>query len=330
MMREQFIIGVDLGGTNVVVGAMPVDGSREIAMRSLATRADLGATGVVDRIATLIEDVILDVRKETGAERESIIGVGIGSPGPLDRERGVVIVTPNLGWRNYPLRDEISKRVGLRATLDNDANCATLGEWWCGAAKGGRNVLGMTIGTGIGGGLILDGRLYHGASDAAGEIGHTSIDSTGRRCKCGNYGCLEAYCSGPAIAERAREAIESEESPAMLAMAHGDPSRITAQIVYEAAKQGDLIAREVVRETARFLGTGVSNLINIFNPDTVVLAGGVTQAGDALMTPLWAEVRRRAFKPAVDACRIVLGSLPVSAGVAGAVATFKMQVLGSI
>ena len=116
----------------------------------------------------------------------------------------------------------------------------------------------------------------------------------------------------------------------MLAMAHGDPAHITAQIVYEAAKQGDLIAREVVRETARFLGTGVSNLINIFNPDTVVLAGGVTQAGDALMMPLWAEVRRRAFKPAVDACRIVLGTLPVSAGVAGAVATFKMQVLGSI
>jgi glucokinase len=330
MTREQFIIGVDLGGTNVVVGAMPVDGSREIAMRTLPTRAELGATGVVDRIAALIENVILDVHKETGAEREDILGVGIGSPGPLDRELGMVIITPNLGWRDYPLRDEISKRVGLRATLDNDANCATLGEWWCGAAKGGRNVVGMTIGTGIGGGLILDGRLYHGASDAAGEIGHTSIDSTGRRCKCGNYGCLEAYCSGPAIAERAREAIESEESPAMLALVNGDPSRITAQVVYEAAKQGDLIAREVVRETARFLGTGVSNLINIFNPDTVVLAGGVTQAGDALMTPLWAEVRRRAFKPAVDACRIVLGSLPVSAGVAGAVATFKMQVLGSI
>jgi glucokinase len=162
----------------------------------------------------------------------------------------------------------------------------------------------MTIGTGIGGGLILDGRLYHGASDAAGEIGHTSIDSTGRRCKCGNYGCLEAYCSGPAIAERAREAIESEDSPVIMAMVGNDPSRLTAHMVYEAAKQGDLVAREVVRDTARFLGAGLSNLINIFNPDTVVLAGGVTQAGDALMIPLRAEVRRRAFKPAVDACQI--------------------------
>lgn len=330
MKREQFIIGVDLGGTNVVVGAMPVDGSREIGMRTLPTRADMGAAGVADRIAAMIENVILDVRRQTGAERDDILGVGIGSPGPLDRERGIVIITPNLGWRNYPLRDEVANRVNLRATLDNDANCATLGEWWCGAAKGGRNVVGLTIGTGIGGGLILDGRLYHGASDAAGEIGHTSIDSTGRRCKCGNYGCLEAYCGGPAIADRAREAIESEESPILMSLVDNDPSRITAHIVYEAAKQGDLVAREVVRDTARFLGAGLSNLINIFNPDTVVLAGGVTQAGDALFTPLRAEIKRRAFKPAVEACRIVPGSLPVSAGVVGAVATFKMQVLGSI
>jgi glucokinase len=330
MTREQFIVGVDLGGTNIVVGAMPVDGSRELGMRTLPTHAEMGALGVVERIAAMIENVILDVRRETGAERDDILGVGIGSPGPLDRERGVVIVTPNLGWRDYPLREEVSRRVGLQATLDNDANCATLGEWWCGAARGGRNVIGMTIGTGIGGGLILDGRLYHGASDVAGEIGHTSIDSTGRRCKCGNYGCLEAYCSGPAIAERAREAIESEESDIIMEMVQGDTSRINAHVVYEAAKQGDLVAREVVRDTARFLGAGLSNLLNIFNPDTVVLAGGVTQAGDALFIPLRAEVRRRAFKPAVQACKIVPGALPVSAGVVGAVATFKQQVLGSI
>lgn len=330
MTREQFIVGVDLGGTNIVVGAMPVDGSREIGMRTLPTRSDMGAEGVVDRIAAMIENVILEVQRQTGAERDDVLGVGIGSPGPLDRERGVVIVTPNLGWRDYPLRDEVSNRVGLRATLDNDANCATLGEWWCGAARGGRNVVGMTLGTGIGGGLILDGRLYHGAADAAGEIGHTSIESNGRRCKCGNYGCLEAYCSGPAIAERAREAMESEQSPMITALVNGDMSRLTAHVVYEAARHGDPVARGVVRDTARFLGTGISNLINIFNPDTVVLAGGVTQAGEALMDPLCAEVKRRAFKPAVDACRIVLGQLPVSAGVVGAVATFKQQVLGSI
>jgi glucokinase len=172
--------------------------------------------------------------------------------------------------------------------------------------------------------------LYHGVSDAAGEIGHTSIESNGRRCKCGNYGCLEAYCSGPAIAERAREALESDPSPTIDTLVDGDLSRLTAHIVYEAARRGDTVAREVVRDTARFLGTGLSNLINIFNPDTVVLAGGVTQAGEALMLPLQAEVKRRAFKTAVDSCRIVLGSLPMSAGVVGAVATFKERVLGSL
>ena len=329
-VREQFIVGIDLGGTNIAAGAMPTDGTREIAMRMTSTKAHEGADAVMDRIAAMIEDVIAQTSAETGAERSDFLGVGIGSPGPLDRARGVVIVTPNLGWRDFPLRDEVSKRVNLPATLDNDANCATLGEWWCGAAKGGRNVVGLTIGTGIGGGLILDGKLYHGASDAAGEIGHTTIDSTGRRCKCGNYGCLEAYASGTAIAARAREVLEGDEESMMLGMVDGDLSRLTAATVFEASKKGDAVALEVVRDTAHFLGVGVSNLINIFNPDTFVIEGGVTQAGDLLFDPLRAEVRRRAFKPSVDACRIVPGALPLSAGVVGAVATFRAQTLGDL
>jgi glucokinase len=329
--KERYIVGVDLGGTNIVAGAMPVDGSREIAMNTTQTLAEGGAGAVVDRIAAMIDTVIAQTMAETGASRSAFIGVGIGSPGPLNREKGIVIVTPNLGWKNFPLRDEISSRVKMDATLDNDANCATLGEFWCGAAKGGRDVIGITLGTGIGGGLILQGKLFHGASDVAGEIGHTTIDSTGRRCKCGNYGCLEAYASGPAIAERAREALRGDESESILvSMVDGDARRITAATVYEAAKRGDLTAREVVRETARFLGAGVANLLNIFNPDTVVLAGGVTQAGDALFLPLRAEVKRRAFKPAVQACRIVPGALPLSAGVVGAIAAFKQQKLGEL
>jgi glucokinase len=328
--RQRYIVGLDLGGTNIVAGAMPEDGSREIAVRSAPTRADQGAESVVDRIARMIDTVVAETIAETGAKRADFAGVGIGSPGPLDRERGIVIVTPNLGWRNFPLRDEVSNRVGLPATLDNDANCATLGEWWCGAAKGARHVVGMTIGTGIGGGLILDGRLFHGASDVAGEIGHTTIDSTGRRCKCGNYGCLEAYASGPAIAERAREALAGGEPSILTALVEDDLTRITAQLVYEAAKKDDDVARQVVRETANFLGAGVANLLNIFNPDVVVIAGGVTQAGEPLFEPLRAEVRRRAFRPAVEACRILPGTLKGSAGVVGAVATFKQQVLDGV
>lgn len=322
---ERYIIGVDLGGTNIVIGAMPTDGSRQLAVHSIPTRADLGADGVVARIAELIEQVIAETCEATGTTRASFLGVGIGSPGPLDRERGLVIFTPNLGWRDFPLRDRVQDAVRLPATLDNDANCATLGEWWIGAAKGARHVVGLTIGTGIGGGLILDGRLYHGASDVAGEIGHTTIDSTGRRCGCGNYGCLEAYASGPAIAERARESLAGGESSVMTSLVNGDLSRLTAALVYAASKQGDELAIQVVRETARFLGAGIANLLNIFNPEVVVLAGGVTQAGDALFEPMRAEVRRRAFRPAVEACRIVPGELRGTAGVVGAVATFAQQ-----
>lgn len=322
---DRYILGVDLGGTNIVVGAMSADGKRKFGMHEIPTRAAMGADAVVERIVQMIERVAAETMAATGASRDALLGVGIGSPGPLDREQGIVIITPNLGWRDFPLRDRVSEAVGLPATLDNDANCATLGEWWLGAAKGGRNVVGLTIGTGIGGGLILDGRLYHGASDVAGEIGHTTIDSTGRRCGCGNYGCLEAYASGPAIAERAREALAGGEPSAMPALVGGDLSRLTAALVYQAAREGDRLALEVVRETARLLGAGVANLLNIFNPDVVVLAGGVTQAGDALFEPMRAEVRRRAFKPAVDACRIVPGALQGKAGVIGAIATFAQQ-----
>jgi glucokinase len=328
--RTRYIVGVDLGGTNIVVGVLSEDGREVHAVRSQPTLAEGGAETVVDRIVALIEGAIAETSRATGARREDFLGVGIGSPGPLDRERGIVIVTPNLGWRDYPLRDRISSQVGLPATLDNDANCATLGEWWLGAAKGARHVVGMTIGTGIGGGLILDGRLYHGASDVAGEIGHTTIDSTGRRCKCGNYGCLEAYASGPNIAERAREELLGGTTSILPTMVNGRLEEITAQTVYEAAQRGDALAREVVRDTARFLGAGIANLLNIFNPDVVVIAGGVTHAGEALFEPLRAEVKRRAFRPAVDACEIVPAALPGIAGVVGAVATFKQQQLGGV
>jgi glucokinase len=324
--RHRYIVGVDLGGTNIVAGAMLEDGSKQYGMRSIATSAELGAEGVADRIVGLVEGVILDTIAQTEAHRRDFIGIGVGAPGPLDRERGVVIVAPNLGWRDFPLLDRITEHLGMPATLDNDANCATVGEWWQGAARGGRNVVGMTIGTGIGGGLILDGQLFHGSSDVAGEIGHTTIDLNGRHCKCGNYGCLEAYASGPAIATRAREILVREETASLLpSLVGGQLERVTAQTVYDAAKQGDAVANEIVRDTARYLGAGVANLLNTFNADVVVIAGGVTQAGDTLFVPLQAEVRRRAFKPAVEAARIVPASRPATAGVVGAVATFRME-----
>ena len=325
---NQFIVGVDLGGTNIVVCAMSADGSRQYGLRSEPTAAHEGADGVIARMARMVNSAVSDTMREAGVLREAFLGVGVGAPGPLDREQGIVLVAPNLNWHNIPLRDRMTALTGLPAALDNDANCATYGEWWVGAARGARNVIGMTIGTGIGGGIILDGRLYHGSSDVAGEIGHTTINQTGRRCGCGNYGCLEAYASGTAIAERAREALSFDQQSILPEFVDGDVSKITAATVYAAAAQNDAVAIEIVRDTARFLGTGIANLLNVFNPDCVVIAGGVTQAGEALFVPLRQEVRRRAFKPAVDACRIVPGTLPGTAGVVGAVATFIAQYTG--
>jgi glucokinase len=325
-----YVLGVDLGGTNSVVGAIPDDGGEDVGLRLEDTPTAAGADAVVNTIVSMIEGVIEEAITLKGAKREDFVGVGIGAPGPLDRKNGVVIVAPNLGWRDFPLRDAVADRVEIPATLDNDANCATLGEWWRGAAQGTRNVVGLTIGTGIGGGIVLDGQLYHGASDVAGEIGHTTIDSTGRYCRCGNYGCLEAYASGPAIALRAREALERDEASVLHRMVNENLSTLTAATVYDAANNGDALALEVVRDTAKFLGTGVANLLNLLNPDVVVITGGVTRAGDRLFEPLRAEVKRRAFRPAVQACRIVPGKLAGTAGMVGAVATFRQQKLGAL
>ncbi|HKT59705.1 MAG TPA: ROK family protein [Gemmatimonadales bacterium] len=323
----RFVLGIDIGGTNLVVGSVSEDGSRIIATASEPTHAEAGAKDVLERLVNLADRAIAGTKKEVpGAE---ILGVGVGAPGPLDTKRGIVLLTPNLGWVNLPLRQIIHDRLGLPAALDNDANCAVLGEWWVGAARGARQAIGITIGTGIGGGLILDGKLYHGASDVAGEIGHTTIDTEGRRCKCGNYGCLEAYASGPNIAVRAVEEIEAGAVSRLPTLVGGDLSKITAQTVYQAAQDGDDLALEVVNDTARFLGVGIGNLLNVFNPEVVVVCGGVTAAGDHLFVPLRREAARRAFKPAVAACRIVPGELAGTAGVYGAAKAFLDQTLGA-
>jgi glucokinase len=316
----KFILGIDIGGTNLVAGCVSTDGARVEGLLSEPTRPEEGADGVIARILDVARRSMAGLAAAVpGAE---VDGVGIGAPGPLDTRRGIVLLTPNLGWVDMPLRDRVAKGLGLPAALDNDANCAVLGEHWRGAAQGTRQALGVTIGTGIGGGLILDGRLYHGASDCAGEIGHTTIEMNGRRCACGNYGCLEAYASGPAIARRAVEAVETGAESSLAEVLRRGPAAVTAQVVYDAATAGDSLAREVVQDTARFLGAGIANLVNVYNPEVVVVCGGVTQAGDSLFVPLRREVGRRAFRPAVEVCRILPGALPGTAGVVGAVRVF--------
>jgi glucokinase len=316
----RFALGIDIGGTNLVVGSVSEDGSQLVALRTEPTMAEAGADDIIIRLLRMARITIDETHRVVpGAE---FLGVGIGSPGPLDRTTGVVLLTPNLGWVNFPLRQRIAEGLGMDAALDNDANCAVLGEWWVGAAQDARLAVGLTLGTGIGGGIIIDGRLLHGVADAAGELGHTTIEANGRQCKCGNYGCLEAYASGPAIAQRAVEALDTGEPSALHSRVGGVLSAVTAQTVYEAAADGDAVAQEVVADTAKFLGAGVANLLNTFNPDVVVICGGVTRAGDSLFLPLRREVSRRAFRVTVNSCRIVPGALLGTAGVYGAARTF--------
>lgn len=318
-MGARFILGIDIGGTSFSIGSVTEDGKRVAVLLNEPTMAAAGADDVLTRIITLARRVVSET---LAAEPDAkFMGAGAGAPGPLDTQSGIVLLTPNLGWVNFPLRDRLAEGLDLPVVIDNDANCAVLGEWWMGAARGTRHAIGFTIGTGIGGGIIMNGRLYHGASDCAGEIGHTTIDSNGRRCACGNYGCLEAYASGPAIARRAADALEAGAESRLRALVGGNLAALTAETVYAAAYDGDELAREVVHDTAQFLGAGVANLVNIFNPEVVVICGGVRQAGDLLFLPLRREVARRAFKPAVAAVRIVPSELDTP-GVQGAARVF--------
>jgi glucokinase len=329
---KKWVVGVDLGGTNIVVGVLPIDATNAdiVALKSEPTDAERGAKYVVDKIVLLIEEARAEVVGKHGGTRADFAGIGIGAPGPLNRQTGTVIQSPNLGWRNFPLRDLIANAVNLPAVLDNDANCATYGEWWLGAGRNVDTLIGLTLGTGIGGGIVLHGEIFHGVSDAAGEIGHMTIEANGRKCPCGNYGCLEAYASGPAIARRAIEGLEAGVESLLTDLVGNKLEAITAATVYEAVVHGDTYANEVMRETAKFLGAGVANIVNIFNPDMIVISGGVTKAGDHLFVPLRAEVRRRAFKSALDACQITPAQLPGTAGVIGAAGVFKKDHFGVI
>lgn len=327
-MGRRHVLGVDIGGTNLVVAAVPEAGGAPTAIRSAQTQPERGPDAAVADIVAMAGEVLLEL-DDLDISRDDVLGVGIGCPGPLDLEGGIIISTPNLGWDGYPIRDRISDSLQLPASLDNDANCATYGEWWLGAGQGVSSLVGVTLGTGIGGGFILDGALVRGASGGAGEIGHMTIDFTGRRCACGNYGCLEAYASGPNIAARAREGLEAGYESMLTELVRGDLSLLTAATVYEALTLGDEYAQEVMTETARILGAGVANVVNAFNPEVVVIVGGVTRAGEHLFGPLRSEVRRRAFASSVEACSILPGALPDTAGVIGAAGVFVSEYAAS-
>lgn len=321
---RRWIAGVDIGGTNLRVGLVPFEGGRPAAVRRERSRTERGPAHVAARVAAMLRDATGEV------EPGSVAGMGVGVPGTVDRKPGVVRETPNLGWRNAPLRDLIGEAAGLPVALDNDANCAAYGEWWQGAGRGADRMIAVTLGTGVGGGIVIGGEIYRGASDAAGEVGHTSVDFAGRLCACGSRGCVEAYASGPGIAASAVEGLADAGDSVLGAIADAGEGRVTGRAVCEAAAAGDAHAARVLAETARILAAAVANLVNLLNPDLIVIAGGVTAAGDHLFGPLDREVRRRAFRSAVDACRIVPAELPDTAGMIGAAGVFKRTAYGHV
>lgn len=316
MRAERFFLGVDLGGTKIRTAL--VDGTGRIVARDYReTRAEEGPDAGLERILAAADAVLV----QAGLSRSHIAAVGIGSPGPLDIERGVIVSPPNLpGWGAFPLRQRVQDALGITTVLENDANAAALGEHRFGAGRGAKHMIYVVAGTGIGGGLILNGELYRGVSGMAGEIGHTTLLPGGPLCGCGNRGCLEALAAGPAIARAARERIAAGMSTTMTELALSDPRRITARLVAEAAAQGDEIARQVLSEAMDYLGLGIANLVNILNPELIVIGGGLANIGEALLGPVRRAIEQHAFFSLAQTVRVVKAELGDDAGALGAAA----------
>lgn len=318
---EELAVGVDLGGTNIKAGLVTAAGE-VIQRHRVQTQADRGgAQAVAGRICEAARRCI----ELGGAKAASVRGLGVGSPGTLDLQNGVVLFSPNLpGWRDIPLRRMIEEDIGLPCVLDNDANVAALAEHWAGAGKGASSLVLLTLGTGIGAGIVLDGRIWHGGNGVAGEVGHVSINPDGPVCGCGNRGCFEVYASATGMVRRMREAIAAGTESSLAA----DPGAITAAAIHKAAVAGDAAARQNIEATGRLLGLVVSNIMHMINPEVIAFSGGVTAAGDMLMDPLLDEVRQRTLEASRRDVRVCFAELPEDAGVIGAARNFMLQQTG--
>jgi len=308
-MPEKMIVGVDLGGSKIKV--ILSDSGGNIVKGDLRdTLAPEGPEAVIKRIIDSIRQVA------SGAD---IAGIGIGAAGAYEASTGVITLSPNLpGWHNIPLRAIIQKEFSVPIYMENDATVAALGEHYFGGGVGIANLVYVSVGTGIGGGIIIDGQLYRGASGSAGEFGHMTIDINGPRCNCGNIGCWEAYASGIALAEEAVRQIESGTQTTILNFAEGDLRKVTARRVFLAAVEGDPLAQRVISQTAYYLGVGLANLVNIFNPQLILIGGGLSRMGSLLLDPAIKVVRERAFELPSRAVRIEIAQLGADAEALGA------------
>ena len=320
-------IGVDLGGTNLRAGIVEIEKGIVLASNTVPTLAREGPEAVMGRMADLIKAAI----GSCGLGVEEIGGVGIGVPGVLDLDKGLTLFLPNLPgtWPNVPLSAAISEKVDLPVFLLNDARSITYGEWKFGAGRGVDTMACFTIGTGIGGGLVINGKLHLGIGGTGGELGHQTIDFNGPVCGCGNRGCLEAFASGPAIAGMGIKAVVQGLTTAIGKLVDYDLNRITPEVICEAARQGDLIARDIYEQAGTYIGIAVANILATVGPRKVVIGGGVAAAGELLLEPIRRTVHERVHIMPVDQTEIVQASLGLNAGLLG-VAMWAAHELGSV
>jgi glucokinase len=295
------VIGMDLGGTNLRVAGVEADGGI-VELHREPTRASEGPEPVIERIIAAIGRVAARVAGAGGAVR----GAVLGAPGIISCREGTVVASPNLpGWRDVPLRARVAAATGLPVLLENDANAAAYGEYWRGAGTGCSSMILLTLGTGVGGGLVLGGELWRGADGMAGEIGHITVEPNGRACRCGNSGCLETYASATGIVEGYRELSGIDEI-------------VTAEEIQRRAHDGDANARQSFREAGRSLGIAFAALVNLLNPERIVVGGGVLPAWELFMPAAEQEMRRRAFAVPAARVRFAPAALGDLAGVTGA------------
>lgn len=308
-------IGIDVGGTNVKI-ALVDDNGKIIYSNSVPTYAKMGYEYTVNNIKQAIKDLM----KETNTTPSDIEGIGFDFPGQVDCKTGVVKLAPNIpGWVNVPIAQMIEDEFHIPTRIDNDVRCAALGELKFGAGRGCENFICITVGTGIGSGIVINGKVVRGATNAAGELGHIKLQMNGGPiCGCGDTGCLEAFASGPAIVAMAQEYIKGGKSTKFREMAAVEGGEITPYMVAKAAEEGDPVAKRIFEIVGEYIGIGLTSVINLLNPERVIIGGGVAESGELLLRPIRKTIKERAMVVAGNAVEIVPAQLGNSAGVIGA------------
>ena len=321
-----FAIGVDIGAAKLRAAVVDL-GANIVTKVVKETNTNEGKQATLARTM----NTILEVIEKSKVETNKIKGIGIGISGIVDHREGVCLFWPNVeGWENVPLKKIIEQEFGIEAVIDDSARTMTLAESWCGLAKKVENFIFVNVGIGVGSGVFIHGELYRGSGGTAGELGHTTVEENGPRCNCGNFGCLETLVSGPAIARRAREALEQGVISLIEELAEGDPNKVTAEIVVAAAKRGDKLAFNIMEKTGEYLGIGIANAINLFNPDLVIIGAGVSKAGRLLLDPVKRVVKARALQVASDKVDVKISTLGDDAGALGAAILILRDIFQSL